>query len=390
MYFHPAVSERRTFLKGAAASAVLATAAHAASDPGPVSEATTPLNILILGGTGFTGPEQVRYALARGHKVTLLNRNNRPDMFKDEVTHLVGDLGADVSALQGRDFDVVIDNPTTFPFWVRNAAQYLKGHTRHYIFISTISVYADNSVKGQDESAATLPMPAGVDPYTLAREHLAPQYYGPLKAFAEKEVETHYPGISTIIRPGLIVGPLDQSDRFTYWPVRIAKGGRVLAPNSPHDATQIIDSRDIAEWTIRMAEQRAFGTYNAMGPAQPLTMGGMLTGIKDALGSDAAFVWVPADFLRQHDVNGWINMPAWVPSEGPSGGLLTRNNARAMARGLTFRPLAVTARDTLAWHRTRPAEEQLRVENAGRAGITAAKEAEVLTAWAADRKTKPS
>ncbi len=389
MYFHPTVSERRAFLKGAAASAVMARTAQAAPDTVVIAKAATPLNILILGGTGFTGPEQVRYALARGHKVTLLNRNNRPDMFKDEVTHLVGDLSSDVSALKGRDFDVVIDNPTTFPFWVCNAAQYLKGHTRHYIFISTISVYADNSVKGQDETAATLPLAAGIDPYTLAREHLAPQYYGPLKAFAEKEVETHYPGINTVIRPGLIVGPRDQSDRFTYWPLRVSKGGRVLAPGNPSDATQFIDSRDIAEWTVRMAEQRAFGAYNAVGPATPLAMGAMLDGIKDAVSSDAAFVWVPADFLRARDVNGWINMPAWVPADGPSAGLLTRSNARALARGLTFRPLAVTARDTLAWHKTRPPEEQQRVANAGRAGITAAKEAEVLAAWS-DEKTKRS
>jgi 2'-hydroxyisoflavone reductase len=376
---HPTIAERRTFLTGSAATLAMGAVGVQAAD-GPIGKAATPLNILILGGTGFTGPEQVRYALDRGHKVTLLNRNNRPGMFEGQVEQLVGDLNGDVSTLKGRRFDVVIDNPTTFPAWVRNAAQYLKGNTRHYIFVSTISVYADNSVPNQNETAATLPMPADLDPYTLVPDHMG-RYYGPLKAFAEKEVERQYPGLNTIIRPGLIVGPRDQSDRFTYWPVRIAKGGRVLAPGTPNDATQFIDARDIAEWTVRMAEQRAFGIYNAFGPAQPLTMGAMLAGVKEGVGGDAEFVWVPAAFLREQNVNGWINMPAWVPSEGSGKGLLTRSNARALAKGLTFRPLPVTARDTLEWHKTRPADEQARVENAGRAGITAAKEAEVLAAW---------
>lgn len=378
---HPAIAERRAFLQGTAAALVMPSAGvRAAEDGAPREKPTRPLNILILGGTGFTGPEQVRYALDRGHKVTLLNRNNRPGLFEGEVEKLTGDLGADLSALKGRAFDVVIDNPTTFPAWVRNAARHLKGNTKHYIFISTISVYADNVSPGQDETAATLPMPSDVDPYTLARDH-AVQYYGALKAFAEREVEVSYPGISTVIRPGLIVGPRDQSDRFTYWPVRIAKGGRVLAPGTPNDATQFIDARDIAEWTVRMAEQRAFGTYNAIGPSAPLTMGAMLAGIKEGVGGGAEFVWVPADFLEERDVDGWTNMPAWVPADGPARGLLTRSNARAVAKGLAFRPLPVTARETLEWHRGRPQEEQARVESAARAGLTAAREATVLAAW---------
>jgi 2'-hydroxyisoflavone reductase len=387
---HPTIAERRTFLKAAAASLVSPGASPlAAAQTSSMAKAATPLNILILGGTGFTGPEQVRYALDRGHKVTLLNRNTRPGMFEGQVTQLVGDLNGDVSALKGRAFDVVIDNPTTFPAWVRNAAQYLKGNTRHYIFISTMSVYADNSKPGEDETAATLPMPAGLDPYTLVPDDTR-RTYGPLKAFAEKEVATHYPGIATIIRPGLIVGPRDQTDRFTYWPVRVAKGGRVLAPGTPNDPTQIIDARDIAEWTVRMAEQRAFGIYNAMGPAAPLTMGAMSAGVKDGVGGDAEFTWVPADFLRARRVNGWTEMPAWVPGDGRAAGLLTRNNAAAVAKGLSFRPVAVTAADTLAWHKTRPPEEQERVENAVLAGITAAREAELLAAWAAQQTTKKS
>src|SRR6185436_4465090 len=185
---------------------------------------------LILGGTGFTGPAQVEYALKRGHKVTLLNRNRRrPDFLKGQVELLVGDLNEDVSALKDKKFDVVIDNPTTAPAWVRNAAQYLKGNTDHYIFISTISVYKNSNKAWADESDATTPMPEGVDPYTVPREKWG-DYYGALKTYSEQEAQKHYPGMTTIIRPGLIVGPLDTSDRFTYWPYRIDKGGEVLAP----------------------------------------------------------------------------------------------------------------------------------------------------------------
>ena len=194
------------------------------------------LNILILGGTGFTGPEQVEYAIARGHKVTLINRNKtRPDFFKGRVEQLIGDLNDDMSALKGLKFDVVIDNPTTAPAWVRNAAQYLKGNTKHYIFISTISAYASDKNAWADETRS--------DASAARRSrsvHAGPhgdcgRYYGPLKAFSEREVEKHYPGMNTIIRPGLIVGPLDRSDRFTYWPYRIDKGGEVLAPGDGND-----------------------------------------------------------------------------------------------------------------------------------------------------------
>src|SRR5689334_21977473 len=225
-------TDRRNFLKAAAPtagasvrsaarSALAATLMRPDARGDAPDTAAAPLNTLILGGTGFTGPEQVNYALARGHKVTLFNHNKtRPDMFKGKVDQLIGDLGADASALKGKKFDVVLDNPTTLPFWVRNAAQYLEGNVGHYFFISTMSVYADNSVPDKDESDATTPMPEGVDPYTTVREN-AGKYYGAMKTFSEQEVAKHYAKAYTIVRPGLIVGPLDPSVRFTYWPVRI-------------------------------------------------------------------------------------------------------------------------------------------------------------------------
>jgi 2'-hydroxyisoflavone reductase len=383
-------TSRRRFLKasvaagGAAALGGLPSLASAAERLGPIERAQKSLNLLILGGTGFTGPEQVEYAIKRGHKVTLLNRNRRrPDFFKGRVEQLVGDLNEDVSALKDKKFDVVIDNPTTAPAWVRNAAQYLKGNTNHYIFISTISVYKNSNKAWADETDATTPMPDGVDPYTVPREQWG-RYYGALKTASEQEAQKHYPGMTTIIRPGLIVGPLDTSDRFTYWPYRIDKGGEVLAPGSGNDPVQFIDARDLAEWTIRMAENRTLGVFNGTGPKEPMTTSGMLNGIKTALNSSAKFIWVPADFLAEQKVSAWGNLPVWTGADAPNNvGSSRRSIEKAIKAGLTFRPLAVTARDTLAYQKSRPAADQQRLINATQFGLTAEREAQVIAAWKA-------
>jgi 2'-hydroxyisoflavone reductase len=351
--------------------------------------AAKPLNILIIGGTGFTGPEQVEYAISRGHKITLFNRDRtRPGMFKGRVNQLIGDLNTDTSALKGKKFDVVIDNPTTFPAWVRNVGQYMKDNTSHYIFISTISVYAKEATPNADETADLNPMPADLDPYTLEPTNRG-RYYGALKARSELEVRQTYADRFTIIRPGLIVGPLDVSDRFTYWPVRIDRGGEVLSPGNPTDPVQIIDSRDIAEWTIRMAEagpKEAGGIYNATGPKRPLGIAEMLYGIKAVTTSDAWFTWVPADFLQKQQIRGWRHMPTWVPPEPDRQGFSTRNIDRALAKGLTFRPLAVTAKETLEWAKKRPKADQDKLAAGAVAGISAEREAEVLAAWHAQSK----
>jgi 2'-hydroxyisoflavone reductase len=339
-------------------------------------KAVTPLRILILGGTGFTGPYQVRYALSRGHKVTTFNRGKtRPSELPTEVEQLIGDRNGKLDALKGRQWDVVIDNPTTLPAWVRDAAQTLKGNVERYVFISTISVYADTS-NGVDETAP-LAKYDGLDPYKETLEAMrASGYktYGPLKALSEEEAEKWFPGKTLIIRPGLIVGPGDETDRFTYWPVRIDRGGEVLAPGNSNDPVQFIDARDLAEWTIRMVENRETGIYNATGPAKPLGIGKMLDEIKDALNSNAKFTWVPADFLKQQSVEAWSNMPVWA---GDELGLARTNTNRALAKGLTFRPLAETARDTLAWFKSQPQDRQSKL----RAGLGPEREAEVLAAW---------
>jgi 2'-hydroxyisoflavone reductase len=339
-----------------------------------------PLRILILGGTGFTGPHQVRYALSRGHQVTLFNRGKQPHDWPGAVEELIGDRNTgDLKALEGRKWDVCIDNPTTLPFWVRDAGRVLHGKVKQYIFISTISVYADN-LKPADESAPVAGYP-GKDAMaeTMDSFHAKGELYGPLKALSEKEAEIQFPGKATIIRPGLIVGPGDETDRFTYWPVRLARGGEYLAPGDGSDPVQIIDARDLAEWTIRMAETRTLGTFNATGPAHPLQMKQMLTGIATAIHSDARPIWVPADFLASEKVEAWSDMPVWVPGQGDTAGFARRSIRKALAAGLTFRPLETTSVDALAWFRQQPAERQAKLK----AGLTPGREQEVLAKWRA-------
>jgi 2'-hydroxyisoflavone reductase len=391
---------RRQFVKQAGTLSAAALASTplsrlAAAAPAVISRRpSASLNILILGGTGFTGPEQVEYAIARGHRVTLFNRGRtRPGLFKGKVAEeLIGDLNSDTSALKGKTFDVVIDNPTTLPLWVKNVATYLSGHVGQYIFISTTSVYADESAIGIDENSPTAQMPAGLDPYRpdiRNDQQLAassnPDHYGAFKARAEVEVQTQYKDRWTVIRPCLIVGPLDRTDRFTWWPARIDKGGEVLGPDKPDDPCQFIDSRDLAEWTIRVAEQKTLGTYNALGPDKPLTIAEMLYGVKAVTSAGAEFTWVPWEFLQQQRVRPWRDMTVWQPPYGSTAGYQRRSGAKAVANGLTFRPVAVTAKDTLDWHNTRTAKEQEDTLNGVINGIGITKEKDVLAAWHAKK-----
>jgi 2'-hydroxyisoflavone reductase len=380
------MTTRRDVLKLAGAVGLgfrpaLATAREA---DGAIPKAAKPLRILILGGTGFTGPHQVRYALARGHKLTLFNRGRRPKEWPAPVEELVGDRNTgDLGALAGREWDVCIDNPTTLPFWVRDAGQRLAGKVGHYVFISTLSVYASEKEPGQDEAAPLLEY-KGRDAMKETQETLRADVealYGPLKALSEQEAGKWFPGMTMVIRPGLIVGPGDESDRFTYWPVRLDRGGDVLAPGDGRDPVQFVDARDLAEWTIRMVEARSLGVFNAMGPASELTMGGMLEGIRGAVGSKAPLVWAPVDFLEQQKVSPWSDMPVWIPGTGDTAGFSRRKNARAMAAGLTFRPLAQTATDTLAWWKALPVERRAKL----RAGIAPEREEQVLQAWKAKK-----
>ena len=339
-----------------------------------------PLKILILGGTGFTGPFQVRYALSRGHKVTVFNRGRtHPGELPKEAEQLIGDRNGQLDALKGKTWDVVIDNPTTLPIWVRTAAQVLKANVDRYVFISTTSVYSDNTMRGMDETGPLAEFTGG-DPFKVTIETMRASsvpLYAPLKVVSEKETRKWFPGKSLIIRPGLIVGPGDESDRFTYWPVRVARGGEVLAPGTPKDTVQFIDARDLAEWTIRMVEQGSTGTFNATGPAAKLTMGTMLEEIKTVTKSGARFTWLDVEFLLAQKVSPWSDMPVWVAPRGPETGFIQLSNKRAVGKGLTFRSVAETAQATLEWFRQLPAERQANL----RTGITPEREAEVLAAW---------
>ena len=338
-----------------------------------------PLRILILGGTGFIGPQQVEYALSRKHAVTLFNRGVTNQGLFPSVPRITGDRNAPNGhdGLKSGTWDVVIDNPTRNPGWVRGAAAALKGRVGQYLFVSTISVFRDYSKPGMDENG---PLHApGAEANWGSNDG---QYYGPNKVQCELDARAGFGEDKvTIVRPGLIVGPGDLSDRFSYWPVRIDKGGEILAPGTPDDPVQYVDVHDLSEWIVRCGEQHTIGTFNATGPKSPTTIAEMLHGIKAVTTSDARFTWVPADFLREQQVRAWSEMPVWQPAMGATLGFMQVDCRKAHAAGLSFRPLAETAKSTLDWYKTRPAAEQEKA----RAGIAPEKEKAVLAAWRAAR-----
>jgi 2'-hydroxyisoflavone reductase len=348
--------------------------------------AKKPLNILFLGGTGFTGPFQVQYALARGHRVSVFNRGRtRAGELPEGVEQLIGDRNGDYKSLVGRKWDVCIDIPTSIPVWVRDAARVLQGNVDRYVFVSTVSVYSDQKKRNQDETAP-LAEYKGADAMKETRETLMAspnlELYGPLKALSEREAEKWFPGKAMIVRPGYIVGPQDGSDRFTYWPLRIERGGEVMAPGDGSDPIQIIDARDLAEWIIRAVERGTVGAFNAVGPKDQMSMAKMLKGIKEATKSTAQITWVPTEFLEQQKVP-LEEMPIWAPADSAEGGVNTHSNKKAVAAGLTYRSLADTTKATLAWYKRLPAERR----NAPlRAGLKPEREAEVLAAWKAKGK----
>jgi 2'-hydroxyisoflavone reductase len=355
-----------------------------AAAPAPKEEEKKPMRILILGGTGFLGPELVEAAQARGHHLTLFNRGKtRPGLFaKDEtIEKLQGDRDPQkapgLQALEQGSWDAVIDTSGYVPRIVGASAKLLAPRVKQYVFISSISVYGDMSKPNPDESAPLATMPDETSEEVM-------QHYGALKALSEKAAEAAMPCRVLVIRPGLIVGPGDPTGRFTYWPLRVKKGGEVLAPGTGEDPVQLIDARDLAKWTIHMVEQQEMGIYNATGPAGRLTMRELLEGVKQGVPGDARLTWVPAAFLEKHEVSPWQDMPVWVPHEGDSMGMGTVVTAKAQAKGLTFRPVADTARDTVAWFEALPPDLQQKFSS--RAGLKPEREAEVLKAWHAEQQ----
>jgi 2'-hydroxyisoflavone reductase len=289
-------------------------------------------------------------------------------MFPDIET-LRGDRNGDLRSLEGRSWDCVIDNSGFEPEQVTLSATLLRNAVQQYIFVSTQSVYADRSIVDQDESGA------------IGRSGVPEQEwsgYGPLKARCEIALKEILPDRATIVRPAVIVGPGDASDRFTYWVQRVDRGGEVLAPGQPEDPTQFIDVRDLAEWMIRLAENRTFGTFNATGPGSPLTVAELLYGIRAVTTSAVSFTWTDAAFLAEQSVRPFSDLPLWMVPAGATAGFMRMSARRAQAAGLTYRPLATTAADTLAWWKTEPAERR---DGELRAGLPARREAEVLAAW---------
>ncbi|MEE8157015.1 MAG: NAD-dependent epimerase/dehydratase family protein [Gammaproteobacteria bacterium] len=332
---------------------------------------TESLDLLILGGTGFLGPHVVRSAIDRGHRMTLFNRDRTNTHLFPELEKLKGDRDGKLDALQGRKWDAVVDTSGYVPRLVNDSASLLSAAVDQYLFISTVSVYADFSVAGMDETA---PLGTVDDPSV---EEITGETYGPLKALSEKAAEIAMPGRTTVIRPGLIVGPGDKTDRFTYWPVRIARGGEVLAPGDGTTYVQVIDVRDLANWIIHCIELRAVGIFNAISPEATLTMRDMLEGCQIAAASDSELVWVDSDFLEQQQVAPWSELPAWLPPEGDYAAFGQVSTARAREAGLQTRAINNTARDTLDWWNQLPAARRSKL----RAGLSPQKEQRVLRAW---------
>lgn len=364
--------DRRDFLAaGAAAASLLALPGGAFATARP-----QPLKLLVLGGTGFLGPHFVEAARKRGHTLTLFNRGKtNPDKFSGEdyrdIEQLHGDRKTDLSALAGeRKWDAVLDTSAYIPADVTRSAKLLAPKVRQYLLVSTISVYAKNDVPSDETS----PLAVLSDPNVT---EVTGETYGGLKALCEKAAEAELPGRTTVVRPGLIVGPGDNSDRFTYWPARADRGGEILAPGSAQDPTQFIDVRDLAAFLLACIERGHVGIYNADAEPGALTMGALLRESQKAAGKKSTLTWAPADFLEAQKVAPWSDMPVWIPARGEYAGFGRTSVRKARAAGLSYRPLRDTVRDTLAWWRKLPEERRAKPK----AGLSAQRESEVLAAW---------
>ena len=339
------------------------------------------MKLLIIGGTRFVGHHLVAAALARGHEVTLFNRGNYSAEPAVETIHGDRHNEGDLAKLKGRRWDVVVDTCGHLPRSVRAAAEILSGSVDRYVFISSQNAYASVSVPGVDETfpRATLTTEQ-LDQADAIDKSGQPSYgalYGGLKALSEEAAEEAMPNRVLIIRPGLIVGPQDYTDRFTYWVARVSRGGEVLAPGRPERFVQFIDARDLAEWIVSMAEQKATGIYNANHDPEKLTMQSVLDECKLASDSDATFTWASEEFLLRENVSAWSDMPLWLPEEAAPHlkGFMFINCDKAIAAGLRFRPLSETVRDTLSWYQTNHSDQELK------AGIDSDKEQALLRKW---------
>jgi len=367
--------DRRAFLAAMAA----ASTAYATSPSALAAKKTEkPLRILLLGGTRFIGVHLTEFALQRGHTVTFFNRGKtNPGKFP-QVEKLTGDRDGQLDALKGKTWDAVVDTSGYVPRHVRLSAELLAPHVQHYLFVSSISVYPNFATPMNEESPVAKMPDESV-------EKVDGQTYGPLKALCEKAVQTALPGRATILRPGLIVGPEDNTDRFTYWPARAARGGEMIAPGSPQDPIQFIDARDLAVFTLDVLEQKSLGIYNVISPPGRFTIGGLIDASVSAANSlvkpepKPQSVWIPAEFLEQQKIEPWQDMPVWLPPVGENAASAQTSVNRALKAGLRISDIERTVRDTLAWHLGRPQSERMKLK----AGISAERERAALSAWQA-------
>jgi 2'-hydroxyisoflavone reductase len=327
------------------------------------------MRILFLGGTRFVGRHLAEMAVATGHDVTVFHRGKTGRGVVEGAEEILGDRDGGLDALAGRDWEAVVDTSGYVPRVVGASARALAGHAERYVFVSSLSVYSDDRTPGQDESG---PLGELDDPSV---EEITDQTYGPLKVLCEREVERAFPGGALILRWGLMVGPLDYTDRFTYWPRLVAEGGEVLAPGPPEQPIQVADGRDVAGFMLSAVERRLTGVMNVHGPAHGMTLEEVLGTCRDVAGSDAAFTWVEPQFLLDNGVEPWSDLPLWLPGE-ENAGFQQRVAHRAIDAGLEFRPIADTVRDTLAWDRERGLPDLT-------TGLTRERERELLVAWRA-------
>ena len=364
-------NDRRRFLKtsllGSAAVATGCTA-EVSTEAEITATPWRPLRILILGGTGFIGPHMVREALRRGHEVSLFNRGRTNDELFPDLELLVGDRNNRLEALEGGKWDAVVDNSGYVPRYVEDSARLLAPNVSHYLFISTISVYADLS-NPIDEGTAV----GKLDDETV--EEVTDQTYGPMKALCEKRVLSNVgTNRTTILRPTYICGPGDRTDRYTYWPVRTMRGGEMLWPGTPDDDIQMIDVRDLANFTVDCLEQKITGTFNTVTPAGAFKMGDLLEDSLAVTAADMMPTWVDTDFIAAEKVAAEGGLPIWESPVGEAANLAKVDGSRAAAAGLKNRPTRETARDTISWWKTLPEDRTEKL----RAGLSAGKEAEML------------
>jgi 2'-hydroxyisoflavone reductase len=333
-----------------------------------MAQASAERTLLILGGTGFIGPTVTEVALARGWKVTHFNRGKRDPDGVTGVETLLGDRKGQLDSLKGRRWDAVIDNTGYIPKYCQMSADLLAPNTGYCLYISSISAYASF------EKPNDIGSPTGVLE-NKDQEEITNETYGPMKALCEQYVRDAYGRRCSIVRPGYIVGPLDPTDRFTYWPVRFSRGGEMAVPGTPADPIQIVDVRDLADFMMGLVERQVDGYFNAVTPPGAITMGSLMDTSRKVTGADTKLTWIDEKFIAEKAAE--VNLAPWSAMHGPEAGASLTGIDASVKEGLKARSLEETVRDTLAWHATRPAERQAAL----RSGFTAEQEAEILAAW---------